>query len=127
MGQNVGEKMAKNTKNQVATVSLSRLTAEELKSAVRDALVSMGLAEREEFIKVLSEELKRVGLNIRMYLVPLGIPGRKPDDLTPTEVGHLIRFLKINVPKAMPAVAAALSRFGILAERANQPGNRLAA
>jgi hypothetical protein len=120
-------KMAKNTKNQVETVSLSRLTAEELKSVVRDGLVSMGLSERAEFIKVLSEELKQVGLNIRMYLVPLGIPGRSPDDLTPTEVGHLIRFLKINVPKAMPAVEQALSRFGILAQRANQPGNRLAA
>ncbi len=85
----------------------------------------MTMAEREEFIQVLEAEMRRANLNMRAYLIPLGIPGRSPEDLTPTEVGHLVRFLKINVPQAMPAVERAMARFGVFAEKAGQ--DRLAA
>jgi hypothetical protein len=87
----------------------------------------MNMAEREEFIQMLETEMRRNSLNMRAYLVPLGIPGRSPEDLTPTEVGHLIRFLKINVPAAMAAVEKAMARFSVFAEKAQQPHNRLAA
>jgi hypothetical protein len=103
------------------------LDPNELKSVVRDGLVSMTMAEREDFIQGLEAEMRRANLNMRAYLIPLGIPGRSPEDLTPTEVGHLIRFLKINVPQAMTAVERAMARFGIFAEKANQTGDRLAA
>ena len=69
----------------------------ELKSLVRDGLVSMNMAEREEFIQTLETEMRRNSLNMRAYLVPLGIPGRSPEDLTPTEVGHLIRFFSLDL------------------------------
>ena len=101
------------------------LDPNDLKSVVRDGLVSMTMAEREEFIQVLEAEMRRANLNMRAYLIPLGIPGRSPEDLTPTEVGHLVRFLKINVPQAMPAIERAMGRFGIFAEKASQ--DRLAA
>ena len=99
----------------------------ELKSLIRDGLVSMNMAEREEFIQTLETEMRRASLNMRAYLVPLGIPGRSPEDLTPTEVGHLIRFLKINVPAAMPAIEKALSRYSVFAEKVQQTHDRLAA
>ena len=99
----------------------------ELKSIVRDGLVSMNMAEREEFIQTLETEMRRASLNMRAYLVPLGIPGRSPEDLTPTEVGHLIRFLKINVPQATPAIEKALLRYSVFAEKAQKTHDRLAA
>ncbi|HXG92972.1 MAG TPA: hypothetical protein VNN73_11490 [Blastocatellia bacterium] len=105
--------------------SRTTLDPNDLKSVVRDGLVSMTMAEREEFIQVLEAEMRRANLNMRAYLIPLGIPGRSPEDLTPTEVGHLVRFLKINVPQAMPAVERAMARFGVFAEKAGQ--DRLAA
>jgi hypothetical protein len=71
--------------------------------------------------------MRRTSLNMRAYLIPLGIPGRSPEDLTPTEVGHLIRFLKINVPQAMPAIERALGRYEVFAEKINHSGDRLAA
>jgi hypothetical protein len=98
----------------------------ELKNNVRDGLVAMTMAEREEFIQALGAELKRISINMRAYLVPLGIPARSPEDLTPTEVGHLIRFLKINVPQAMPVVGRVMSRYSIFAEKSAH-GDRLAA
>jgi hypothetical protein len=106
---------------------LGSLDPNELKNVVRDGLVSMNMADREDFIQSLEMEMRRASLNMRAYLVPLGIPARTPEELTPTEVGHLIRFLKINVPQAMPAVERALSRYTVFGEKVGHPGDRIAA
>lgn len=98
-------------------VKWSELDANELKATIRDGLVSMTIDEREEFIGTLEAEMRRAGLNMRSYLVPLGIPGRSTEDLTPTEVAHLIRFLKLNAPQAMRAVERALTQHDKLGEK----------
>ena len=98
-------------------VKWSELDANELKATIRDGLVSMTIAEREEFIGTLEAEMRRAGLNMRSYLVPLGIPGRSTEDLTPTEVAHLIRFLKLNAPQAMRAVERALTQYDTLGDK----------
>lgn len=98
-------------------VKWSELDANQLKATIRDGLVSMTIAEREEFIGTLEAEMRRAGLNMRSYLVPLGIPGRSTEDLTPTEVAHLIRFLKLNAPQAMRAVERALTQYDTLGEK----------
>ncbi|HKV39231.1 MAG TPA: hypothetical protein VJX67_08460 [Blastocatellia bacterium] len=118
--------MAKNLqmRRQAAGTGVGALGPDDLKGLVRDGLVAMNLTEREEFFQALEKEMKLIGLDIRKYLVPLGIPGRSPDDLTPTEVGHLVRFMKINVPNSTPAIEKAISRFSIFAEKS---GSRLAA
>ncbi|MCI0487278.1 MAG: hypothetical protein L0229_11840 [Blastocatellia bacterium] len=120
--------MAKNikSKNRVA-ISFGSLDPNELKGVVRDGLVSMTLTDREEFIRTLEAEMRRISLNVRSYLIPLGIPGRTPDDLTPTEVGHLIRYLKINVPNAMPAIEHVLAGYSVFAEKSGQHAGPLAA
>jgi hypothetical protein len=120
--------MAKNiqVRNQMTVSGSGELGPEELKALVRDGLVAMNMAEREAFFEALDRQMKSIGLDIRKYLVPLGIPGRSPEDLTPTEIGHIVRYLKINVPQAMPAVAKALSRFTAFVEKV-QPGRKLAA
>jgi hypothetical protein len=128
------KKMAKNintkrmqSRNQVSTTGLGSLDPNDLKSLVRDGLVAMNMTDREDFIQGLETEMRRASLNMRAYLIPLGIPGRSPEDLTPTEVGHLIRFLKINVPQAMQAIERALGRYGVFAEKISHSGDRLAA
>jgi hypothetical protein len=98
-----------------------------LKARVRDGLVAMNMTEREEFIGTLEAEMRRAGLNMRAYLVPLGIPGHSPEDLTPTEVAHLIRFLKLNVSKAMPAIERALGRYNSLVDNDGRTNHRIAA
>ena len=109
MTKNIQAKRMQN-RNVSEEVKWSALDASELKTTVRDGLVAMNMTEREEFIGTLEAEMRRAGLNMRAYLVPLGIPGHSPEDLTPTEVAHLIRFLKLNVPKAMLAIERALGR-----------------
>jgi len=114
-------------KNQNEKASPKLLDPNELKEVVRDGLVAMEMGQRAAFINELEAELKRLHLDLRAYLVPLGIPGRSSEDLTPTEVGHLVRFLKLNVPEAMRAVERVLSRHGEFGAGPRHAGDRLAA
>lgn len=88
--------------------NFQKLDADELKKSVREVLVLMNAAERKVFLTNLEDEMRRTGLSIKRYLIPLGIAAAYVEDLTPNEVGHLIRFFRINVPNAMSAVARAL-------------------
>ena len=126
MARNIHTKQM-NRRVESATVSWSDVDAGELKEVVRDGLVAMNIAEREEFIKNLEAEMRRAGLNMRAYLIPLGIPGRSPEDLTPTEVAHMLRFLKLNVPTAMPAIERSLSAYNVFATVTDGKGHRIAA
>ena len=115
------------TRNETNRASVEGMDADELKAVVRDGLVAMNLTDREGFIKALEAEMRTVNLNMRSYLVPLGIPARTLEELTPTEVGHLVRYLKINVQHAMPAVERAISKFSSIVEKNGRSGDRLAA
>lgn len=113
--------------NHVAGAALGSRSPDELKSLVRSALVSMNITEREDFIQALEAEMRRANLNMRAYLIPLGIAGCSPQELTPTEVGHLIRFLRMIVPQAMPAVERVAARYGAFAKKMADCGDPLAA
>lgn len=126
MAKNIHAKQI-NRRVDAATAIWSAVDASELKEVVRDGLVAMNATEREEFIGTLEAEMRRAGLNMRAYLIPLGIPGRSPDDLTPTEVAHMMRFLKLNVPKAMPAIERALTRYEAFSPNVGGKGHRIAA
>ena len=127
MARNIHTKQQMNRRVETAAPSWSAIDAGELKEIVRDGLVAMNIAEREDFIRTLEAEMRRAGLNMRAYLIPLGIPGRSPEDLTPTEVAHMMRFLKLNVPQAMPAIEGSLSQYGHFTNVIGEKGHRIAA
>src|SRR6266404_2683719 len=110
------EEMAKKMQPRGNTprTTLELLDPEELKSLVRDVMVSMEITEREEFIQALDAEMRRANFNMRAYL-------------TPTEVGHLIRFLKRIVPQAMPAIERVTARYSVFVEKMAHSRDRLAA
>jgi hypothetical protein len=126
MARNIHTKHA-NRRVDTATITWSAVDANELKEVVRDGLVAMNAAEREEFIATLGAEMTRAGLNIRAYLIPLGIPARSPEDLTPTEIAHMLRFLKLNIPQAMSAIERTLVRYEIFAAGIAGRGHQIAA
>jgi len=127
MAKNIQKVRQIRSRNVAATADWSVVGADELKTAVRDGLVSLDVAQREEFIRTLEAEMRRAGLNMRSYLVPLGIPGRSSEDLTPTEVAHMVRFLKLNVPQAMPVIERALGRYESFSISTDGKGHRIAA
>lgn len=106
--------MAKD-KKQIELAGFQDLDADKLKVSVQEMLVLMEALERKLFIKTLEYEMFRAGLSIRDYLIPLGITATRAEDLSPNEVGHLIRFFRINVPKAMSAVARVLDECPVIA------------
>src|SRR5215475_9476829 len=92
------------------------LDPDDLKNVVRNELLSMSSADRELVVETLESEMERANFNMRSYLIPLGVLARTPAELTPTEIGHLVRFLNINVPGAMPVVERAIAQFPAFAK-----------
>jgi hypothetical protein len=82
-----------------------------VKALVRDYLISIKFEERAEFIRSLEAEMSREKLSIRAYLIPLGIPGITAEDLSPTDVGHLVRYLQTSVPRSIPAIERVLLQY----------------
>lgn len=116
--RNVRMRIARNRVQMPSSDTASR-EADAVKNTVRDALLLMTGPEQVEFIQALESEMRRADLSVTHYLIPLGIPGMTPEELTPLEVGHLIRFLKINVRQAMPAVRRAMARLEVFREYEN--------
>ena len=116
--RNVRIRTARNRVRLPSSDTASR-EADDVKNTVRDALLLMTWDAQAEFIQALEAEMLRENLSITYYLIPLGIPGMRPEELTPIEVGHLVRFLKIHVRQAMPAVKRAMARFEVFREYEN--------
>jgi hypothetical protein len=95
--------------------TFEELDADQLKESVREMLMLMEPLERKLFIKTLEYEMFRSGLSISAFLIPLGIPARSVEDLTPNEIGHLMRFFRINVPAATAALARVLNECPVIA------------
>jgi hypothetical protein len=126
MNKNTPKRVLQQAKRSAA-IRTSQLSPDSLKDLVRDVLISMSTAQREDFAYTLEKELEAAGLDFRSYLIPLGIPARSPAELTPIEVGHLIRFLKIIVPASLPAIERSLGRFGAFADEITRRFDRQAA
>jgi hypothetical protein len=114
-------------RNQMMRSVKGPLDPDELKKMVCDGLVAMTYEDRGAFIQALATELRRAGLSMRTYLIPLGISAMTIAELTPSDIGHLARFLKINLPRAMPAIEKAMARFAAFAEPQGASNDRLAA
>ena len=109
---------------QGSTPSLRWLDSDELKGLVRDRLIAMGLQQRAEFVQALELEMRQAGSTMRSHLLLIGIPAKCPDELSPNEVGHLVRYFNINAPELMPIVSRVMCRFGAFME--NQELSQLA-
>ena len=111
----------------VSTSAMVSVGPDELKMVVRDVLAPMTTADRSAFILALEAELRAANLSMRSYLFLLGISATSPEELTPSDIGHFVRFLKINVPSAMRAVDGVIERFSVFAEKVTTSDDRLAA
>lgn len=97
-----------------------------LKDLVREQLFSLAVADRRSLILQLERELRAANLRMSAYLIPIGIPVSSLDELTPGDVGHLIRYLKFNVPAAAHLIDGFLEQLAVVA-RVHTTSERLAA
>lgn len=91
--------------------ALDLATAEPdvLCNSVREALSQLSGEERPAVHDRLLTALKKAAVHIGQHLLLLGIPARTAEELTAPEIATLIRYVRINEPRAMAALAPALS------------------
>jgi len=74
---------------------------DELRQVVQEAVSSISEEQRAAYIRRLLSTLGELGLNVPALLFTSGVVEQEPADLTPAEIAHLIRHVRINVPWAL--------------------------
>ena len=84
------------------------LTPDDLRDKLRQALALLPEEARTPLYNKLLTGLEEASVNVASALLVLGIPARTPAELTPSDVGKLLRFVRINRPEAIAALAEPL-------------------
>jgi hypothetical protein len=87
----------------------SRMGPDELRDAVRDSLLALKFDERAMLVDKLIAGLKKARLNLGAAAMLLGIQGETINDLTPSDVAHLLRYVRINNPAILACVKPQLN------------------
>ena len=86
-------------------------------------------ATRQVWRRRLLDELARTGVQVGSTLFIIGIAAAGFDDLTPSDLGMLLRYIRINQPAAIKKLAGPLAELLALTQSATltAPGSREAA
>ncbi|MFY9608837.1 MAG: hypothetical protein WAU45_09515 [Blastocatellia bacterium] len=90
-------------------VDLATAEPDRLGNSVRNAFSQLSEEERPNVVYRLLTALKKAGVNIGQHLLLLGIPARTAEELTAPEIATLIRYVRINEPRAMAASVPVLN------------------
>jgi hypothetical protein len=91
----------------------AQLEPNSLRDKLYAALSNLSFEDRAVMRDRILGSLKDFGVNVSEGLLMLGIPARTADDLTPFDLAKLVRYLRINAPKAIEAISSQLK--GLLA------------
>lgn len=104
----------------------SAIDPEQLRDRVRKALMGLSVIERAAIRDEILDGLYRAGANVAADLFALGIMAKTPSELTPTDVAYLVRYVRINSPERLAAIAEALDKL-LSSEEEQERNARLAA
>jgi hypothetical protein len=106
----------------------SRMGPDELRDAVRDSLLALKFDERVVLVDKLIAGFKKARLNLGAAVMLLGIQGETVNDLTPSDIAHLVRYVRINNPAILACVKPQLGELlGIETETKQRSTSRKAA
>src|SRR5215470_3295228 len=77
---------------------------DRLRDFVRNALLSLSTGERSKASTRVIDGLRRAGLRVRECLLMLGSSASTAEDLTAPEIAALIRYVRLNEPKALQSI-----------------------
>jgi len=86
------------------------ITANGLRNGLYKAISRLPLNERVPVYRKLISELEKAGINVGSRLFLLGIPAAIPEELTPNDVGKLLRSVYLSEPQAITAISETLSQ-----------------
>ena len=88
----------------------TNLEPDALRDSVREALSSLTAEELVSWRDHLLRGLRKAGMNLDACRFLIGIYGDSTDNLTPSAIAHLIRYVRLNLPEAMKVVAGRLGK-----------------
>src|SRR5215467_9216255 len=107
-------------KDATSTYDLRNATPNELCDAVRAAMVAVPLEDRVSITQKLLVALQGSRLNVGSILLLLGIHADTVEELTPSDVGYLVRYIRINAPTVTTAMRRPLTELFELASKAQR-------
>ena len=84
------------------------LAPNDLRDRARHSLARLAEEDRKATCGRLLAGLAAAGVNVSSSILVLGIPARRADELTPSDMAKLLRYVRINWPAAMAAMAEPL-------------------
>ena len=88
----------------------TNLEPDSLRDSVRDALSALTADELASWRNHLLMGLRKAGVNLGACGFLIGISDASTDNLTPSGIAHLIRYVRLNLPEAMKVVAGRLGK-----------------
>ena len=85
------------------------VSANGIRNGVYKALSKVPVRERVALYKRLIRELENAGINVSNRLFMLGIPATSPEELSPNDLGKLIRSVYLTEPETMDPISATLT------------------
>ena len=92
-----------------APVAAHLLAADDLRHQVQSAFSTLDEATRQVWRRRLLNGLARHGVQVGSTLFIIGIAAAGFDDLTPSDLGMLLRYIRINQPAAIKSLAGPLA------------------
>lgn len=89
---------------------LTNMAPDALRDSVRNALSALTADELDYWRDQLLSGLREAGLNLGAYRFLIGISVDSIGTLTPSDIAHLIRYVRINMPEALKIVAGRLGK-----------------
>ena len=99
-------------------------TPNELCDAVRSAMVAVPLEDRISIKEKLLSAIQASKVNVGSILLLLGIHADSVDELTPSDIGYLVRYIRMNSPEVVGSLRRPLSELfemAVRAQRAQRP------
>ena len=98
------------------------LEPDDLRNRVQNALSTRSYADRKDFSRRLLTALAKAGVQAGTSLFMIGITAYSPDHLTPSDMGKLLRYIRINTPGAIKSISRLLAE---LVGQRQEPALRL--
>lgn len=92
------------------------LAPDDLRNEVQRMLSMLGEADRGMWCRRLLDGLAKAGVPIGATLFMLGTGAYRLDELTPSDMGKLLRYSRINSPEAIEALAGPLTELLVVKE-----------
>ena len=98
------------------------LAPDDLRNQVQRTLLALCEEDRRVWRRRLLTGLVRAGVHLGTDLFMLGIVASNLDELTPSDVAVLLRYIRINAPAAFEALSGPLSELLVVNEAALAAG-----